>query len=280
MIEFLLREAFGESVDFALSDQDIEIFRGSFGLISPYFIMFTARSGSSFLSEELASTSVLSTPYEWFNYDDVAETIRRTEMTFSEYVKDIISIHQSESGTFGCKINWLQLVALNAIISIDRLFPRRIRWFLLRRLNLVAQGVSNFIAAKSNIYHYDKIPESGLNSINEIGYDATKIKEAIKEILNQEIKIEAWLRSNHVDPVRVFYEDVVEDPKRISMLFANVMNVRLPQEYLLQTNANKSRKISTEKNLYFEEKFRSEELDFLREIMDLRPLVLSPSRSI
>jgi hypothetical protein len=56
MIEFLLREAFGESVDFALSDQEIEILRGSFGLISPYFIMFTARSGSSFLSEELAST--------------------------------------------------------------------------------------------------------------------------------------------------------------------------------------------------------------------------------
>ena len=279
-IETLLRDAFGVADDFVLSDREIEILRSAFSRILPYFIVFTARSGSTFLLYELENTLTLSRPYEWFNYDDVASLVEKQKMTFVEYMLLIVSENRSEDGIFGSEINWLQLVALNAIVPVQKIFPKRIRWFFLRRRNSVAQGISHFIAAKSQIYHAYQLRESASEAINAVAYNAEGIKKHVTEILRQEAKIEDWLKSMHVAPVNIYYEDIVENPKRSSMLFANVMNIWLPKEYLQQTDANPMKKIGTDRNSEFEQRFRSDEVDFLRDALDQRPLVLLPAKSI
>jgi len=95
--ETLLRDAFENSGDFVLSDQEIDDLCISLKLIMPYFILFTPRSGSTFLTFELSQTSVLSRPHEWFHFDLIPK-INKDKLNFSEYVMDIIKKNKSENG--------------------------------------------------------------------------------------------------------------------------------------------------------------------------------------
>jgi LPS sulfotransferase NodH len=79
---------------------------------------------------------------------------------------------------------------------------------------LVAQGISNYIAVKSKIFHSYQIKDLGLEEINSVIYDANLIKKSIQDLIVQEIGFEKYLNSYHVDPVRIYYEDIVEEPKK------------------------------------------------------------------
>jgi hypothetical protein len=85
----LLRDAFGNSGEFVSSNQEIDDLRVNLKLIMPYFILFTPRSGSTFLTFELSKASVLSRPHEWFHFGLIPK-INKDKLNFSGYVMDII----------------------------------------------------------------------------------------------------------------------------------------------------------------------------------------------
>jgi LPS sulfotransferase NodH len=280
LLERALRDAFGVPNDFVLAEEEIAGLHYHFQHIVPYFIFFTARSGSTFLTHELRGTSVLSCPHEWFNPGIIAKTNMKEKFSFPEYTKNTVEKNVSKNGVFGSEIHWIALIALNAIVPVEKIFPNKIRWFYLRRRNLVAQAISHFIAVQSRIFHSYQLTETGLEAIRVVKYDAELIKLEIIKILHQEANFEGWLRSFHVEPVRIYYEELIEDPKKVSKLFANVMNVCLPEEYLKKTDGNPVKKIGSNRNSDFEQKFRSEESGFLLNALDRRPLALYPLRSI
>lgn len=276
----LLREALGIPFNYKYSDEDIATLREMTTGVIPYFIAFTARSGSTFLTHQIHAAGVLSEPHEWFNWGYVKENAGKGEAAFSEYFSSILSAKRSRNGVFGCEINWLQFCALRSIVEPQMLFKNKVRWFYLRRRNVIAQAISNFIADRTGFFHSYQSSDAAMERVASLNYDSEAIKGYVKSFIEQEKSFDQWFLENNVVPVDVFYEDVVHDPCRVVMLFANVLGVRLPTDFARTTFENPIKKIGGEQNAEFERRFREEEADFVLEYFNSRGLILDHAKGL
>lgn len=279
-VQDLLRDALGVPLDWNLPNEDISTLRELTAGILPYFIAFTARSGSTFLTHELYSSQVLSRPEEWFNYDNVKEIGRKGPYAFREYLTETLQANRSSDGVFGCEVNWLQLMALCHLVSPQCLFKNSIRWFYLRRRNIVAQAISIFIANKTSFFHSYQRSNSILEKVEGLEYDSEGIKVYIRDFVEQERSFDGWFFENNIVPINIFYEDVIENPAKTVMLFANVLGVALPENFPEACNQNPIQKIGGATNRLFEERFREEEQSFIREQFEIRGQILELAQSI
>lgn len=279
-VENLLWEALGIPPSHELSGEETAALREATTGVIPYFIAFTARSGSTFLTHELYATKVLSQPHEWFNWEHVKESGFKGESAFSEYFNSTLSANCSRNGVFGCEINWLQLKALSSLIQPHALFKNKIRWFYLRRRNVVAQAISNFIADRTKFFHSYQSSDAAMERVAELKYDNDAIKSYVRNFVAQERSFDQWFRDNNVVPVDIFYEDITRDPASVVKLFANVLGVRLPSNFGKVGVENPIKKISGEKNTVFEKRFRDEESEFIMEQFESRGLILDHAKSL
>lgn len=276
----ILREALGVGSNFAFTEQEIADLRNSNMGITPYVILFTARSGSTFLTHEVANAKVLSTPNEWFSWLYAREDMTKHGGTPFDFVKRLIDSQRSELGVFGVETNRLMLELFEDLIPLQKLFPRKPRWFFLRRRNVVMQAISNYLADASQIFHSYQRGDGTDQKIKSVEYDGEKLKKYIKNFINEEIWLADRFAKMHVEPVNLYYEDVTHDPKSATKTISNVLGIWLPSDYLNQDIANPIKRMASEQNRAFEDRFRSEEDAFLEEMLDLRPAVLTPASSI
>lgn len=276
----LLRNAFNVSSDYCLSNEDVEELRIRFASILPYFIIFTARSGSTFLTFELDKSNTLGAPHEWFNYDNVSTYIRDNPMSFTQYFSEAVETSKSANNVFGCKINWPQFSALSSIVDVESIFPNPIRWFVLFRRNIVSQAVSHYIARSSGVYHSYQLTAENTTAINKLEYNATEIMSDIEQIIQQEEASRSWLKERGVNPVELYYEDVVSDPKATAMLFSNVMGTRLFSSYLEGQIANPITKMPGVEGGEYEARLRREEVSFIKRATARRPPIKHYAREV
>jgi len=279
-VDNLLRAALGIPFDYNLSDEELVALRELTVGVVPYFVAFTARSGSTFLTHELHSTGVLSRPHEWFNWDYVKETGPKGNKTFTEYFNKTLEENRSKNGVFGCEINWLQLKALGSLMQPQSLFKNKIRWFYLRRRNVVAQAISNFIADKTSFFHSYQGNDSAFEKVASLEYDAEAIKMYVQNFVQQELSFDKWFHDNNIVPVDLFYEDITREPSRTSMLFANVLGAALPLNFGKTRVVNPIAKIGGEQNRLYEERFRKEEREFVHSQFKLRSQILEASKTV
>jgi len=276
----MLRKAFGVESGYTVSEDELNDIRAAFRAITPYFILFTARSGSTFLTHELQRTQVLSIPHEWFNWDYVKTQRSARNFSVPQYLGELFESKKSENGVFGAEITWGQLHAMNSIVPVQRLFQRKARWFFLRRRNLVMQAISNYIADQSQIFHSYQMNADAQEKVSSVPYDGEALKKYVQGFITQETSCVNWLTVTGVTPVNLYYEDIVADPKSASRLISNVMGVWLPKEYIDSQIDNPIKRISGDLNATFEEQFRHEQGSFLEQALRDRPAVLVPASTI
>lgn len=276
----LLREAYQVPSDYVLPAEALDRIRTENTNVTPYVILFTARSGSTFLTHELKRTGVLSLPQEWFNWSHVTSQTEANARSPEAYISNVVRENLSKNNIFGLEMNWLQYCALSAICPPQRLFPKRIRWFMLRRRNLVAQAVSIYMADMTKLYHSYEIDDDKASAFASVPYDAEALKRAVNEFVRQELRMNQMMRNNHVSPINLYYEDLTADPVGTAMLVANVMGIWLPEDYLKAGSENPIKKVATARNQEFEETFRKEEQAFLADALDRRPDVLAAAQTI
>lgn len=276
----ILRDAFGIDENYKPSDAEIESLRNEFRGVAPYVILFTARSGSTFLTHELGATGSLSVPNEWFSWLHVRADIEKNGGTPIEFMHRLVISMKSAGGIFGVETNRLMLELFEDILPLDRIFPRRPRWFVLRRRNLVSQAISNYIADESRIFHSYQLTSESDEKIDSVTYDSDKLKVYIKKFVEEEKWFFKYLKLKHVIPIELFYEDVVQEPKSCAMRIANVMGVWVSNEYFSKQIKNPMKKMSNNKNLEFEKRFRDENPLFLHDILKERVMVLSAAESV
>jgi LPS sulfotransferase NodH len=276
----LIRDAFGISETYEPSEAEIESLRNDFRGIAPYVILFTARSGSTFLTHEVAATGRLSVPNEWFSWLYIREDTNKNGGTPVDFLRRLVSGIKSPGGIFGVETNRLMLELFEDVLPLERIFPRRPRWFVLRRRNLVSQSISNYIADESRVFHSYQLNAGSDKKIDSVQYDSEKLKGYIKKFVEEEIWFFKYLRKKHVVPVELFYEDVVSDPKSAAMRIANVMGVWLPHEYVSKQIENPMKKLANNKNVEYEKRFRDENSLFLDEILKIRPNILEPASNM
>lgn len=276
----LLAASFGVQVDYTVPEEELDEMRAAFASVSPYFILFTARTGSTFLTHELQRTEVLSIPHEWFNWDYVEERRAIENFSVSQYLRELVESKKSKNGVFGAEVNWPQLCSINSIVPVQRLFQGKIRWFFLRRRNLVAQAISNYIADQSRIFHSYQLNSDAEKKISSVRYNGESLRGYVNGFVYQETSCVNWMNRSNITPVNIFYEDIVADPKSSSRLIANVMGVWLPKNYIESEINNPIKRMSGELNANFEEQFRQEQVSFLKQALHDRPIVLAPASTI
>lgn len=279
-VETLLNKAFGVAHEYELSAEDVEKINATPRKIRPYGILFTARSGSTFLTHELSRTGILGTPHEWFNWDLVKLKVEESNFAPPEYISDVIVQQSSQNGIFGFEINWLQLVALTNIVNPMRLFDERIVWFFLRRRNLVAQAISHFLADQSKVFHSYQVDGDTMQKIKSVEYNADAIKRHVANLCSQEVRIASWLLENKIGPINIYYEDLISRTAESVFLFSNALQVEVPEHYRFDMKLNPMKKISSDMNVDFEARIRESEGEFLNGILRKRPAVLVEAPAI
>lgn len=183
-----------------------------------YFIATIPRSGSGWLVHMLRNTEVVGYPDEYFNDDHIYQK------TWNE-LKDepIVGIKLTDS-------------AFNQHHkTIDPCIFSSAKYIFLKRKNKLEQAISGYRAEETRIWNVQ-------NEVSRKEYDKCSVTFSEKRILrilrvykNSEVWWEKWFRNNNVVPLRVWYEDILENPEKEVRSIIKFLGKKAPKNLKLKT---------------------------------------------
>lgn len=239
-----------------------------------YSILFTPRSGSSWLTSILTETKAMGTPEEWFNPQLMPSSTRSKGARSLDQFIEAISRHRIHGGVFGFEITFHQLSAVfGSRSNFMSRFPDATFFWLIRR-DIVSQGVSLDKMVQTNISHAPTVDASEIGSRDDhYSYDSGRIKKWIQHIRAAEIGTEKMISDYGLRPTRLSYEGMVSmGVEEVVNIFASQLGVNLPT---LGDISSGHRKIATSKNDEFSKRFSAENQEFLKGINAARAEMLS-----
>jgi len=236
-------------------------------------IHFTARSGSTRVTEILQNTRHLGKANELFNPSFVPNTAQAVQAhSLPEYIENSRRM-LTTNGVFSFEATGFQI---NQTFQDPRLFFESFKdasSFWLIREDIVAQAVSLAKMVQFRVSHSTNSTDEDLKKSDEaFEYDHAAIQKWTKHLLACEGVSEKFFKKFGVTPVRISYE-------RLSKLNTeSVLNVFKGNTVLPPQKAEdaslKHKKIGTPKNKIFAERFREESLNFLKKVEDQRAFTL------
>ena len=267
-----LRDALGVASDYVLPAAEVERLRSELKHIKPLLMLFTPRTGSTYLGHELHRTQAGCFLEEWFNWYSIPEEKTAEQETLYDYFIDKVHRYTTESNLFGIKFTWPQFLAINEIVPISSLFSNPITWLSLRRRNIVAQAISVNIADQTQIFHSFQIAAERDRNLSKVLYDQDTICETIEFLIFQETALDKWLAQNNASPLNIFYEDLVEDSESTVRAIMSKLGVEPHPAWPASLGPNPCNKLEPELNLKFEARFRNENDAFIKSIEAKRQL--------
>lgn len=177
-------------------------------------ICSTPRSGSHLLCHTLRDTGCFGYPLEYLNPSNFREWARRFgESEDSRIYSCIKAIRTSENGVFSIKAHYAHVARLH-VVEKD---PHKYNLVSVARRDKLRQAVS-FARAEQTGSWISDMPE-----LAEPYYDWRLIYDKLMLVMSDEAKWEAYFRLLGVEPLRVFYEDFVQDADAV---------IEKAQEYL------------------------------------------------
>ncbi|WP_321961137.1 Stf0 family sulfotransferase [Paraburkholderia sp. J7] len=170
-----------------------------------YCIFMIPRSGSTLLTELLASTGQLGFPGEHF----VPDVLRTYSLAFSDvfvrYEDFLASRLRSENGVFGIEIESERFLEEPDFFSdVDEW-----RHVYIWRKDVLAQAISYQISIETGVWHNF----SGSRQDEAFLYiPRHAIIDKVNFMLRAERFFEAMFEARHLSPYRIAYEDLVADP--------------------------------------------------------------------
>jgi LPS sulfotransferase NodH len=228
-----------------------------------YIIVFTPRSGSTWLSSILGATQLLGNPEEYINPAFVRNTAKAMNSTDPSGLLAILRRRRkSRNGVFGIKVTAVD-VMLYGEAQFYSAFDEDTVIFNLWRDNLVAQGISLYRAVSTGRFHSwdaDKgVTETAV-------YDRARIKQWVQHVADYENQNLLMLARHACSPRSLCYEDIVRSRTMAISIFADAMRVDLPIGQLAGLESSELRKIGDDWNRAMELQFRHEEAEFLHDI--------------
>lgn len=232
-----------------------------------YLILFTPRSGSSWLTDLIAQQKILGRPAEWFNPDLMQSAMnglsKRTHNIY-EFCQELQNTHRSKENYFGAELTAPHLSMLSDLVNIQQVFNQPSYIVLLRR-NIVAQGISLFLATETGFFH----ATNTINMNNQTQYNDKKIKKWINVIIDDEQYIHRFIEKNQLNPLYVWHEDIKENPEESIRNIANhIAEKNIDLESITESE---HKKIGANINYIFEDRFRSENKTYIDKIEQKRP---------
>lgn len=245
-----------------------------------YAILFTGRSGSTWLASLLSNQGLYGQPREYLN----AALVRRfaEEMnanTLPGYFA-MLARKRVVNGVFGLKLACQQLELLLAEMAFDEAFAGY-RWLYLRRRNAVAQAISSYKAGASGHHHRRRNDGPELRQRMDeadrgVGYDAVAIERSMQDVLRMERFAESVIAAHRLRPVRMFYEDMLShDPlETVAIVHRLLFGTAAPALLVRPSSIERS---GGALSVEFEDRFRRARASFVRGLEDARPAMTPAS---
>lgn len=236
-----------------------------------YIILFTPRSGSSWLTELISNKKILGKPSEWFNPDLMQSAMNGFQQpchNIYDYCKILQDRHKSPEGFFGAELTATHLSLLQDLVDVDSVFMQP-RYVLQLRGNIVSQAVSLFLATETGFFH----ASNTINQNNQAVYNETKIKKWMAQLLHEEQYFSRHFGQLSTSYYISWYEDLQRAPEaalnRITQHIAGTTFSSIPE------SPSVHRKIGSSINLTYEARLREEHPDFVAKIESARPFQYS-----
>lgn len=239
-----------------------------------YSILFTPRSGSSWLTSILAKTRTLGTPEEWFNPELMKSSSQAKGARNLDQFIEAISRHEAHGNIFGFEITHHQIKAVfKNDYDFVSYFPDAVFFWLIRK-DIVAQGVSLDKMIQTRVSHASNHASEEIEGSDKVyDYNACRILNWIRHIRAAEVATERMIADFELNPVRLSYEGITSmGPDKAVGLFAEKLELK---RFSFEKISSEHRKISTSKNNEFSERFRAENQELLDKIDAERARMLS-----
>ena len=204
-----------------------------------YLLAGVPRSGSTFLSHLLWRSGCLGAPLEYLNFDGPYAFAAKSAELQNELWRSVLRRRTSPNGVFGFKCFPTQLAALhhtNPPLLADVLdLIKRARVIDLRRRDRIAHAVSLARAAMTGVW----VAEQEGEATAAAHYSAEAIAAAERGIITQAATWERMFGDLRIEPLTLWYEDVVAQPDAALERVAGFLGVELAPDAAVSVPAFK-----------------------------------------
>jgi LPS sulfotransferase NodH len=177
-----------------------------------YMLASVPRSGSTFLSHLLWRTGCLGAPLEYLNFGGPYAFAAKSAERQHDLWRSVLRRRTSPNGVFGFKSFTAQLGALhrsNPLLLAEVLdLIKRARVIDLQRRDRIAHAVSLARASMTGVWVAEQEGKTGVEAV----YSAEAIAAAERGIVAQTATWERMFRDLRLEPLTLWYEDVVARP--------------------------------------------------------------------
>lgn len=220
-------------------------------------IACTARSGSSLVQVCLEHYGI--DPQEWLNPESaIKSAVQSGEASTLTQYGDYLA-RNTTSGRLDLKGPLPALLFLHEIHEI----PERNdawRFIFLRRRNVIQQAISSRIAIQTGQWDSD-MPKQG--EISDDDYSFEELSKHVTAFIQQNANLEKAFAFMGIEPLRIYYEDFIEDVPRHTWELAKFVGLDVPAEPI-EIKPRIARQF-TDLNARWESRFREEMAMALRE---------------
>jgi LPS sulfotransferase NodH/ribosome modulation factor len=219
-----------------------------------YVILFSARSGSTWLDSVLSATQRLGFPREYLNPALVRQTAAELDARTPE---DLIAMlrraKQSPNGVFGLKARAIDITLFGANLFAAAFAEPGI-FFHLWRDNLVAQAVSLYRAVSSRRYH-----SNSPSTVTEPPpFDAAALLNWLRHVAATENDNVMLLQQHGIAARHLVYERITADRLGTVRQFAHALAVPFTQDDFREVGAKELTPVSDAWNQHAEARLRAQ----------------------
>jgi trehalose 2-sulfotransferase len=190
-----------------------------------YMICSMPRSGGTLLCELLDGTGVLGKPQEFFHPGRMSVFFaRRPDATLDDYVEALLRRFSTPNGVFGFKVHYHQMTRALGDRDPGQLFPG-LRLVSIRRGDRVRQAVSWARALQTKEW----TSEAGGGEAPR--FDAEAIERQLHTLEREEALWEEFYREHDAAPLRITYEDLVQELDKASVDVMAFLGVPVPEGF-------------------------------------------------
>ncbi|MGE0722920.1 MAG: Stf0 family sulfotransferase [Alphaproteobacteria bacterium] len=199
------------------------------GVVRPYVIATTQRTGSTLLCHLLAGTGAMGVPTEYVKHPGAVPAMAARldavapdgSIRMSKYVRRLLAQRSTPNGVFGVKLHFHQLRTNADSIALRKLVGGAPHVWL-RRHDLLAQAISFAIARATMRFHE---AEGSARPVEAPPFDPLGVLLAIQAIANQDMGWKIHFQANAIVPLEIFYEELVADPEWVCRRVCALMGI-------------------------------------------------------
>jgi trehalose 2-sulfotransferase len=208
-----------------------------------YAIFTTPRSGSTYLCDLLDSTKIAGHPSEHLRLA-TQELACHCNFDYLRLLYNLMQYRLTNNGVFGTKfISHFLFELKKTQFDFKQIFNSLDKFILLIRKDKLAQAISLVLAQQTNVWHIDTNNNTkNLNyqsKLNNIVIDDIFLENVEKKyvfINQQEKQLKQILATYKIEPLEIFYEDIVDNAELQINQILDFLKITKPQDYIMQIN--------------------------------------------